>query len=57
MAVTEADLRRALLHVVEDHRDDLDDGEVINALEIEIDRVRSTEGNRGLQEFTADGGS
>lgn len=49
--MSESELKTALLHVVEDYRDDLGDDIVIDALEHEIDRVQDSEANHGLQEF------
>lgn len=50
--MTDAEFKRALLHVVEDYRDELGDERTIEAIEQEIDRIRNTEGNRALQDFT-----
>lgn len=47
--MSEAELGRALLQAVEDHRDRLDDETVINALQEEIERVQSTAKNRSLE--------
>lgn len=51
MTSNEANLRRDLDRVVDDHRDHVGDSEVVQALEAQIDRVRDSEGNRGLGEW------